>query len=411
MATRRLSIDITHNNCTICREECESDLSKMVITGCNHSYHEECLTNWIERGGDNHKKCPICRSEAIPFARHSDAEPSPEDETNPYLESPLVQAVRTNNIESFIRLLKLPSILTPTQSTSQVPQPLDAKTRTARALGFSILHKDPVLDHSVSLISMAARYGYKEMVLRMLDAGANIDAPDAKGGTALIHAVYEKHVNLATALIGLGADVHARDASGNTAASFAVALDNNDVLTLLIENGVDVHTIDKEGYGLMHRAAAFGKPQVISLLKSRGIDINVRVKDLGSLTPLHISSQHNNLETASKLLALGADPNLATSINWLTPLHNAVEKDHVEMCTLLLDKGANINARSKNGSTPLIIAVQEGNIELVRLLLAHGADKTLKMSRSFNYGLYPYFSAADLAVEVGNIEIYNLLTQ
>lgn len=44
--------------CTICLEEFEPKIEVMV-TPCNHMFHEDCILPWLERQG----QCPICRSE------------------------------------------------------------------------------------------------------------------------------------------------------------------------------------------------------------------------------------------------------------------------------------------------------------------------------------------------------------
>jgi ankyrin repeat protein len=40
----------------------------------------------------------------------------------------------------------------------------------------------------------------------------------------------------------------------------------------------------------------------------------------------------------------------------------------------LIDKGANVNAKSRDGFTPLHVAAMRGNLPVVELLLESGAD-------------------------------------
>jgi hypothetical protein len=47
-----------HRQCSICIEDfCEE--SAIILTGCNHCYHEKCLTDWIV----NKNNCPVCRKD------------------------------------------------------------------------------------------------------------------------------------------------------------------------------------------------------------------------------------------------------------------------------------------------------------------------------------------------------------
>ena len=66
-----------------------------------------------------------------------------------------------------------------------------------------------------------------------------------------------------------------------------------------------------------------------------------------------------------------------------TPLHWAVYESILipeaqDVAKLLVARGANINARDRDGSTPFWWAVCRGNRELADFLLAHGAAPSIK---------------------------------
>ena len=47
-----------HKECPICIEEFKENCKKkLVLTDCNHCYHENCLREWISQ----HNNCPVCR--------------------------------------------------------------------------------------------------------------------------------------------------------------------------------------------------------------------------------------------------------------------------------------------------------------------------------------------------------------
>jgi hypothetical protein len=62
-------------------------------------------------------------------------------------------------------------------------------------------------------------------------------------------------------------------------------------------------------------------------------------------------------------------------------LHYAVFAGHWEVANHLLLSGADINARSTNGSSVLMMAVYEGHEPIVRRLLARGADPGARNDR------------------------------
>jgi ankyrin repeat protein len=63
-----------------------------------------------------------------------------------------------------------------------------------------------------------------------------------------------------------------------------------------------------------------------------------------------------------------------TSIFGNTALHLAAENRHTQLVEFLIDKGAEVNATTKEGSTPLHLTALKGQGELAEVLLARGAD-------------------------------------
>ena len=73
--------------------------------------------------------------------------------------------------------------------------------------------------------------------------------------------------------------------------------------------------------------------------------------------------------------------------------------NNLEKVRLLVDKGADVNAHSKQGRTPLVIAAaHDGNIEVIRLLIKKGADLKAPGPGGTNSALIAAAEANDLAV-------------
>lgn len=73
-----------------------------------------------------------------------------------------------------------------------------------------------------------------------------------------------------------------------------------------------------------------------------------------------------------------------------TPLHIATRNYHTEVAALLIDRGAEVDAQDNSGATPLLEAVGKGMDDLVKLLLDAGADPL----RKNNAGIAPIEAAA-----------------
>jgi len=133
---------------------------------------------------------------------------------------------------------------------------------------------------------------------------------------------------------------------------------------------------DHIGTGLMV-AAWLGDLKMMELLVSRGADVN-KANALGETALMH-AAWRGNRDAVQWLIGKGARVN-SEPMHW-SALHYAVFADHWEVANLLLQNGADINARSTNGSSVLMMAVYDGHEAIVRRLLARGADVAVKNDR------------------------------
>ncbi len=141
-----------------------------------------------------------------------------------------------------------------------------------------------------------------------------------------------------------------------------------------LDRGLDPDFVgDRIGTGLMI-AAWEGNLPMMELFVSRGADVN-KTNNVGEQAILH-AAWKGRLEAVKWLLDHGAKLERAPR-EW-TPLHYAAFSGHTEVVDLLVGRGADINARSTNGSTPLMMAVYEGREAMVSQLLHLGADRSLR---------------------------------
>ena len=160
------------------------------------------------------------------------------------------------------------------------------------------------------------------------------------------------------------------------AATYGVRLESGDIAQLRkwLDAGLDPdYVADRIGTGLMI-AAWQGDIPMMELLVARGADVN-KTNALGERALLH-ASWRGKADAVKWLLAHGARIN-SGPLQW-SALHYAVFAGKSEIAALLLERGADINARSTNGSSVLMMAVYEGHEDLARELLARGADTRVK---------------------------------
>ncbi|MFT7773650.1 ankyrin repeat domain-containing protein [Roseateles sp.] len=144
--------------------------------------------------------------------------------------------------------------------------------------------------------------------------------------------------------------------------------DGRAVLSLLLK-GVDPNQADGRGRKAIFIAVREESLRALdSLLASPQTEVDG--PNAQGETPLMIAAIRGSLPAVQVLVKRGAAINRQ---GW-TPLHYACAGPDNGVAAFLIAQGAEINARSENGTTPLMMAARYGNSDLVPLLLKAGAE-------------------------------------
>ncbi|XP_019632038.1 PREDICTED: uncharacterized protein LOC109475716 [Branchiostoma belcheri] len=139
--------------------------------------------------------------------------------------------------------------------------------------------------------------------------------------------------------------------------------------------GADVNARDVGQISPLHLTALNGHHKTVSVLLTAGSDVDARDDDQES--PLHWAARSGSHETVSVLLAAGADVNARGDVQD-SPLHRAAHNGQHETVSVLLTAGADVNARNYWEDTPLHDAATQGHPKCAEILLQHGADAGLR---------------------------------
>jgi ankyrin repeat protein len=232
----------------------------------------------------------------------------------------------------------------------------------------------------------AAVAGSTGAMTLLLDNGANANATNATGATALMWAATD--IEKVRLLLSRGADVNVVSQRGRTALQAAARSDGSAaIVRLLLDAGADAKAADGSKANTLHAAALGNDSETIRLIITAGADVNA--VDFAGFTPLIHAAANRNLDAIRVLIAKGANVNARSgdgsfqkvkagsiALGHWTALTASVAMATPELLKTLLDAGAGINTPDVRGMTPLMLAVASDrqNIDVIRMLIARGAD-------------------------------------
>ncbi len=219
-------------------------------------------------------------------------------------------------------------------------------------------------------------------------------APAAHPGASLVEAAQDGHTSLAIALINQGADVNAKQSDGTTALMWAAHQDDRTLIDRLLKARAKVRVVNDYGASALSEAARFGDVAAIKELLKAGADPDSPNAD--GQTALMLVARTGNVPAAELLIRYGAHVDAKEKVRGQTALHWAAAESNAGMVELLLRHHADPNARSllnldrrqvssepriqwrpPGGLTPLLYAARQGCLACVQDLVERGADPNL----------------------------------
>jgi ankyrin repeat protein len=291
--------------------------------------------------------------------------------------------------------------------------------RGSKVLGALFLAVLIGADAPESPVADAAMMGDVDVVRQLLREGADVNAAQGDGMSALHWAAERGSAELTEMLLYAGATVDAVTRIGKyTPLHIASRNGQAQVVSAVLSAGADVGArTDPGGTTALHLAATAGDASVIGLLVEAGAEVDAREAEWQQ-TPLIFAAARNRIDAIHALLESGADPNLAAETFDLTaqrPIDRAASRRSADVLAAFTDDGAwtptsdqvqaavraarqvyvngidpdaeeeeeeDDNSRrrgppnivSKGGLTPLLHATRQGHLESIAALLDGGAD-------------------------------------
>lgn len=90
--------------------------------------------------------------------------------------------------------------------------------------------------YEMTPLLVLASKGEMQSILELLATGTNVNATDNRGGTALMYAAMNKHIDVVRILLERGADPNLTTNKGSNAVDFALLGKSNDIADVIIEH-------------------------------------------------------------------------------------------------------------------------------------------------------------------------------
>lgn len=243
----------------------------------------------------------------------------------------------------------------------------------------------------------AASDGDLVQVKALIAKGAKINTKDNKGKTALIWALKNEEKEMVDYLLSVPAiNAGLTDEDGKSVLHY---LYNSDKLSsytnTFVSKGAKINAKDSSDYTPLMLAAKNKSPLAVKALLDNGADASILYDEetafdmalnkgdeetieafiYGKPTKQMLNGilcNSENLEIIQKAITMGADINsICDDDEKMSLIFITVKNDELELVTLLIKNGANINAKSVDG-TPLLF--YSGNLTILKLLIANKVD-------------------------------------
>jgi len=221
---------------------------------------------------------------------------------------------------------------------------MDATVKSLVAHGADVHAKD---GPHTSVMDRAIQGGSVEVVTFLLDHGVGVNEPiNDVNGTSLMEAARRGHKDIVVLLLNRGADVKAHSQDGIDAMDDAADFGHADIVALLADHGADANRGGLHDEMPLNEAARAGNLDTVKMLVQKGAKPDA-LSGPGGMTPL--------------ANACCGSP--------------GVGKDQVGVIKFLLQQGAKISAPDDRGTTPLMhAATTYGRLDIIKTLVAAGAD-------------------------------------
>jgi len=357
------------------------------------------------------------------------------------LASPLIKAVKTNDVEA----LKQAALGHSINGVDARHQSLlfYAVKANAMAILNELLEKgldvNHVNDYGETPLHLAARLGDEALLRVLLEHGADVRISNQLRQTALMLAALKGSKEAVAVLLEYKTSLSPVDSMGENALFYAVKGRKRSILETFIEKGSFVHTLNDQGNSLIHEVADIGDLRLLERLIEA--EVNPFTLNIHRQSALHLATFKRHHEMIEALLKLGLEPELKDYFGqspyqyasiivdensmhlfeglkldaaWVSyrltyPLHHAIRMEHYDQALVYIKKQVFEPLYDRYGYSPLFYAAMRQDAYLIDALIRSGHPTDAFSKKGISLALTAFIHHTLSVIEV--LKSHGVFTQ
>jgi len=292
--------------------------------------------------------------------------------------------------------------------------------RSTDASGIEAMLAPPSIPNKVAVfgteydtaLHLAIKEHATDAALDLIQSGACVHFPNARGVTPLILASQKGNIAVVRELLRKGAMPNASTITGSTAFIQACHFGRLSVVEELVRFGAKVEQANYKNTTALMRASQEGHEEVVRFLLKHNASVNRRNDE--KMTALMLSSQRGHAGIVKMLIRAGAEVDAKTAQE-STSLMLACKRRHLSVAKILVAHGTELMLKDSKGSTVLETAIRKGRTEFAKILTGAAQlrlmKKEIRRERSFEIvriWTLLQWERAHICVNASNVTIHKV---
>lgn len=174
--------------------------------------------------------------------------------------------------------------------------------------------------------------------------------------------------------LSAGIDVNRLLPDNSSLLAWAVEVQEPKLVSILLDKGAVVDIVRGNRFSPLIQACRYGNSDIVNAILDVGADPNQHIEE--GTSAFHLCAGSAPTKVLARMLD---DSTIAGAINTVnqygqTALMWAAYFGHVENFNFLVERGASVNAQTKEGYSALLFAIKSQNLAIVQAAIQAGAD-------------------------------------